>query len=401
MEALSLNLRLLQISGIVEPPSVSKSGWKHVIFSMYMTTAVIIFIPILVGELLAFYHFWGDLVVITNNMFTIVGNITFFWEALYIIVRRGAFNRLVATLQRMLKDMPRWNLKQQTIAKNSIKRGRRLTWFMVIIVYMVPFSWSIAPLIGMLLPENEEEIQSVPEDEVEDFWKSLISIMWLPLDATKSPVKEIIYTCQFMIFILTASYYSSVNTVFVTFIVNLTGQLETLTATVEDMDQIIDQYDDKELHNVFVDIIRHHQSIIDFSQELNAVMSPLLFFYFFSTQVMMCVMAFQMVLTWGEQSNFVKFFFGLLCVLAGPFFFCWQGNILTEQSVQAEKAVYNCQWYERSQRFKKMVLTVIMRGQKPIALTAGSLYVLSLDTFAKMLNSVYYYFAVLKQLHEE
>jgi hypothetical protein len=35
--------------------------------------------------------------------------------------------------------------------------------------------------------------------------------------------------------------------------------------------------------------------------------------------------------TWGEQNNFVKFGFGLLCVLAGPFFFCSQGDILIEK----------------------------------------------------------------------
>jgi hypothetical protein len=110
MEALSLNLRLLAFSGIVEPPIVSGSLWKRSLFSLYMITSMTVFIPILLGELMAFYHFWGDLVVITNNMFTLVGNVTFYGEALYIIARRKDFLMLVEKLQDMLDHMPRFVL---------------------------------------------------------------------------------------------------------------------------------------------------------------------------------------------------------------------------------------------------------------------------------------------------
>ncbi|KAJ9590602.1 hypothetical protein L9F63_016372 [Diploptera punctata] len=402
MEALSLNLKLLQFSGILEPPIVMKSQWKRWLFSLYMITSVVVFIPVLMGELLAVYHFWGDLVVITNNIFTMVGNITFYGNALYIISRRKAFMHLVSALDQMLEDIPRWNVKQQMITKETIARSRKLTWSLLVIIYLVPVSWSVAPVISMLMPDAEEEILAEPVNEIEEFWRSLISIMWLPLDATQSPIREIVYTCQFIVFVLTASYYTSVNTVFVSFIVHISGQFEILISTIYDMDKTIEKYNDPyALREYFVNVISHHQSVIAFAKELNDVLSPLLFFYFMSAQVMMCVMAFQMVLTWGEQNNFLKFFFGLLCVMAGPFFFCWQGNVLIDQSLKTQQAVYGCEWYERNSDFKKMTHIVITRAQRPIRLTAGTLYPLSLESFAKMLNSVYYYFAVLKQLHEE
>jgi hypothetical protein len=110
MEALSLNLRLLAFSGIVEPPFVSGSLWKRSLFSLYMVTSITVFVPLLLGELLAFYHFWGDLVVITNNVFTLVGNVTFYGEALYIIARRKDFLSLVQKLQEMLDHTPRFVL---------------------------------------------------------------------------------------------------------------------------------------------------------------------------------------------------------------------------------------------------------------------------------------------------
>jgi hypothetical protein len=107
MEQLSLNLRLLEFSGIVEPPIVHGSFWKKFLFSLYMATSILVFTPILFGELLALYHFWGDLVVITNNVFTLVGNVTFYGEALYIIIRRRKFLMLMKKLQDMLEQIHR------------------------------------------------------------------------------------------------------------------------------------------------------------------------------------------------------------------------------------------------------------------------------------------------------
>jgi hypothetical protein len=182
------------------------------------------------------------------------------------------------------------------IARQATNRGRAFTWSMLVIVYMVPFSWSISPLIGMLLPSDEDTPKQdfQLEEDPEAFWKGLISIMWLPLDDIKSPVKEIIYVGQALVFIITAACYTSVSTVFVALIVQATGQFEILLATINDMDDAVRsrdlmlldltedltntvranmfwsaatelQYrhdDPSELRHYLVDAIRHHQTII-------------------------------------------------------------------------------------------------------------------------------------------
>jgi hypothetical protein len=128
MEELSLNLHLLALSGIVEPPFVSGSLWKRSLFSLYMVTSVLVFIPILLGEMLALYHFWGDLVVITNNVFTLVGNVTFYGEALYIIARKREFLMLMKKLQDMLEHTPRsvyTNFQNQSCPQNRTQTHRR------------------------------------------------------------------------------------------------------------------------------------------------------------------------------------------------------------------------------------------------------------------------------------
>lgn len=167
---------------------------------------------------------------------------------------------------------------------------------MLVIVYMVPVSWSVSPIIGMLLSSDEDtSTQDFQlEEDPEAFWKGLISIMWLPLDDIKSPVKEIIYVGQALVFLITAACYTSVNTVFVALIVQAIGQFEILLAAINDMDDAVrlkdllpfdvtedltntvrenmfgneaterqHQYDDpSELRHYIVDVILHHQTII-------------------------------------------------------------------------------------------------------------------------------------------
>jgi hypothetical protein len=146
----------------------------------------------------------------------------------------------------------------------------------------------------MLLPPDEGTPDHAVqlEDDVETFWKSLIFIMWLPVDVTQSPVKEMIYTGQAFVFLITASYYTSVNTVFVALIVQTAGQFEILLATIKHMDcavrsqhltpgaatedrlntllrdgegegmKWLQQRDPRKLRPYFVAVIRHHQTII-------------------------------------------------------------------------------------------------------------------------------------------
>jgi hypothetical protein len=51
-----------------------------------------------------------------------------------------------------------------------------------------------------------------------------------------------------------------------------------------------------------------------------------------------------------------------------------------------QHAVYGCKWYERSGGFNRLVLNVITRAQRPVSLTAGKLYIVSMETFAKVSN---------------
>ncbi|XP_023713362.1 odorant receptor 67c-like [Cryptotermes secundus] len=120
--------------------------------------------------------------------------------------------------------------------------------------------------------------------------------------------------------------------------------------------------------------------------------------YFLTSEAMMCMAAFQVAM--GDNEGLVKFIVTLANVCSWPLMICWCGDYLTAQSLEVEKIAYGCGWYNRSQKFKKLLQTLISRAQEPVTFTAGKFYTVSLETFANIVNKVYAYFTILKRMHE-
>lgn len=73
-------------------------------------------------------------------------------------------------------------------------------------------------------------------------------------------------------------------------------------------------------------------------------------------------------------------------------------NNLTYESVALADTIYDLNWYEQSESFKKCILLFMIRSQKPIQLKAG-IYPLTLSTFLQLMKASYTYLTVLKQAY--
>lgn len=59
-------------------------------------------------------------------------------------------------------------------------------------------------------------------------------------------------------------------------------------------------------------------------------------------------------------------------------------NVLLYKSEAVYNAVYDSDWYNQSQRYKYCTRMIIMRGQRPVQITAGRFGTLSLPLFASV-----------------
>ncbi|PSN49285.1 Odorant receptor 112 [Blattella germanica] len=162
-----------------------------------------------------------------------------------------------------------------------------------------------------------------------------------------------------------------------------------------------EQEEEEEVYNRLIEIVKHHQSVFRFSEEVNNMFSPFYLFQFSTVIIGLCFASFlasMPSLDSETRMQFIIFTFLLMAQLLLP---CWYGQRVTDQSERIRDAVYGCRWYDKSPRFKKAVQIIIMRCQRPICFSVGGFAVISRETWLSLINFTYSLLAVLRQMDED
>ncbi|KAJ3666976.1 hypothetical protein Zmor_002390 [Zophobas morio] len=141
--------------------------------------------------------------------------------------------------------------------------------------------------------------------------------------------------------------------------------------------------------------IRHHQAIQNFVQEFQDCFSSVVFSQFAGSSLVIGILCFQMSkVTVGV--GFLIMVNDLGVVFFQILFYCYYGTLLLEENQNLMNAVYMSRWYEFDIQCRKALIMLMEGSKKPMVVTAGKLFPLSLDTFTMILRRSYSLVAVLK-----
>ncbi|KAJ9583890.1 hypothetical protein L9F63_021767 [Diploptera punctata] len=332
--------------------------------------------------------------------------------------------------------------KNDEIFARANRKAHKLTWIAMLLIDLMMVTWMPAPFINRILRERKNETQY---DIVDRRWLDFCYVTWFPYDITVSPYYEIIYILQVVIFVVATGYMKSLDLTMISMLVHISAQFEILYTALQDMDAILASIlhktnnpklhednviaplmledvsdfklmprsshkedeltimeDSPEMRDYFVKFIEYHQSVLRKTQ--NRFAGPLIIICFFMSQFLGCVTTFQMALEWSQgnkDTKFIKYIFSFLGVTCIPFIYCWYGTAVMHNGLLIQRAAFECQWYRRSETFKHHLIMVIMRTQKPVYVSGRQFYKLSLQTFGEMMNTMYAYFTLLKNLYED
>ncbi|CAG5106392.1 Protein of unknown function [Cotesia congregata] len=96
-----------------------------------------------------------------------------------------------------------------------------------------------------------------------------------------------------------------------------------------------------------------------------------------------------------EAIKFSAFTMGALFHL---FYNSFQGQILITQSEKIFYSIYTSQWYTLPCYHQRLLSTMITRSHSPAVITAGKLYILSMDTFSIVLKNAMSFFTLLSSV---
>jgi hypothetical protein len=285
-DLMGLNLTLLLFAGVLPTPRIVSSSWRLLIYRSYPAIMAVVYFTVLTAQCLAVYKFWGDLDAITNNAFTMVGVFMCHIQAAYTVTNGRKILRLVEVLENTLTPQMKTltsRKEQTTIITATAHQTRQLTWVMFVIVHGMLLSWIVIPLVHKYSQGTEgADFDSGRPSPYFCF------IIWLPFEATASPIYEIVYSVQAICFLMSCMYYTSVNTVFMTLIIHTATQFKIVVMSLRDMDELFPVHNVKleeestvvteqvadgrqqdfgfsrciELNAYFKQCIKHHQAVI-------------------------------------------------------------------------------------------------------------------------------------------
>ncbi|XP_043498863.1 odorant receptor 83a-like [Polistes fuscatus] len=218
------------------------------------------------------------------------------------------------------------------------------------------------------------------------------------------------YTCSFIIQLVggltSAVGVSSYDILYVCILMVIYGQLRCLSLSLIDMNSIVGARTIEEFEMKLRCCVDHHRAVFKISKSLEALGSLPMFIQCIENIIIICLLSFEvsMIQIKMDSENLMKlfrlieYFFALSVQL---YIFCFYSTRIYTLSLQISDAVFACEWeriiYDKKENMKErkelltnkvkhLILFLLLRSQKPIIMTGGPFYVLSLETFKSIMT---------------
>ena len=129
--------------------------------------------------------------------------------------------------------------------------------------------------------------------------------------------------------------------------------------------------------------IDRHNKLLDASDKLKIIFEPILFCNFLVSSLIMCVASFQMLTTASDSLTYLVDVNCLGLFAIQVWLLCYLGQKIIDSSAEVADDIYGCDWTDLDNyEFKKQMIIVMIRAQRPMKLTAMGYADMSLETFA-------------------
>ncbi|XP_044254280.1 odorant receptor 4-like [Tribolium madens] len=225
--------------------------------------------------------------------------------------------------------------------------------------------------------------------------RELLLICWFPYDYKTSPYYQLTY------------FYQSVSITFAVFIVLQIDTLALLLMTYIGLqcDLLCDNfrqlgYESSKNSNIesgFVNCIKHHQNLIKLSNHC-ADFTYMLIFVIVATSSIAIGVTLSQVFLKVSSFNIIFLVVYILTVIFQMFQYCWFGSEIMYKSDKIPYSAFEMNFLDAPLSTKKNLVIFLTCTQKPIQMPILKVTHLSLQTFMKVLQTAWSYFALLIQL---
>ncbi|XP_017794629.1 PREDICTED: odorant receptor 47a-like [Habropoda laboriosa] len=374
-------------------PIDEKSSTRSKLFAYFrlifgLTAISSVFVP----EIMAIVWNWGDIRILAGVgcVLTTVGQLLF--KMIYLIARRDKTYKLCNEI----RDL--WDSSDDPKERQSYEELAHWARNLTIIFYSScmcnVFTFTIAAAFDYFTIEYS----------VSDADKSrhLPFEVWYGIDITPSPRFEIAFLCQIVASMICAAAISGLDATFMTTILHVSGQFKLINRWISKIGIEINIEPDypRKLKANLIKCIRHHQRMINVVNDVNNLLTPIIFMQLLTSGIEICLSGFA-VIDNGTGTDLLKFVSYLTSMGVQLLLWCWPGEILVQESLEIGHVVYlNIPWYNLPPIYQKQLCLMIIRAQQYCSITALTFQTLSIHTLTAVFNTAASYFTLLRQMQQ-
>ncbi|XP_020289085.1 putative odorant receptor 92a [Pseudomyrmex gracilis] len=299
--------------------------------------------------------------------------------------------RFVDLLQIMTTDWQDYNSNHHSsrVLTNTANLARRTSrWIIGMQVASVTFysAGVLAANVG-----NPERI--------EPNTRELILKMAFPFNISTESIYLTVQSVQFYHLLLVGCGITIVNSLLVTLILHVGGQIDILCEWLTNaFSRNVRSSEEITMRS----IITKHRQIILFAENIDNLYTYIALMMLLSDTLIICCLGFIIVTSLDAPDAaaiLVKSVLFYITMNLEAFIYCFAGEYLTAKSKMIGHAAYDSVWYNCPITESRIILFIILRSQKTLTITSGRIMDLSLERFTSVIKASASYISVLLAMY--
>nr|AXF48811.1 odorant receptors OR75 [Lobesia botrana] len=380
--SISVSLTALRLFGFWAPRGLGAT--RRLLYNCYGFVSFMFLLgTYLIIQVVDMFMIWGDLPLMTGTAFLLFTNLAQATKLASVVLRERTLRNIVAGADQLLSAQQG---EGREIVKSCVRETslQQLLYFCLTTVTVAGWASSAE--------KNQLPLRA-----------------WYPYDTSRSPAYELTYVHQ--VGALFAAAYLNVgkDTLVTALIAQVRCRLQLLAHRLRTLCDDLEPEGPQGMLTVQQEAVawarlreaaRRHQEALHAAARLQDCFSAPTFAQFSVSMVIICVTAFQLAAQTGNLVRLFSMGTYLLNMTFQVFLYCYQGDQLSEESIDVAGAAYSSSWYRCGLRLRRALLVVMVRTRRPARLSAGGFTSLSLASFMAIVKTSYSLFTVLQQADE-
>ncbi|XP_011861769.1 PREDICTED: odorant receptor 43a-like isoform X2 [Vollenhovia emeryi] len=354
---------------------------------MYNFRVFIVFLGVTCGVMIPCVH---SLIRISGDIMLMLDNLHYTLPATSCSIRIIIFwwkkEAIIPIMNMIAED---WIISKSAEDRNIMIRYAQNARIIIICAFCI---MGVACIFNIILPGFGISVRLT--SNITDPGKPMPLQTYYIYDITKRPQYELTFISQAICIVISILSYSGIDNFLGLLIFHICGQLDILKNRLTHLDTYINSHD--MLKSCIMKHIRLLRAIEIVEDTYNVILLAL-FIYF---AILFAFFGFRIISLFDEGNDlsltrliyFVSMLFNLfgnMCV------YCALGEFLMSQCDEMYYAAYSNEWYYMDPEITRNLLFLLVRGTKPIYLTAGKMFPMTMTTFCNLTKTSVGYISVL------